>query len=168
MRSCLLKFLIFEQYDLFSLWSFFVSRLLPKENSYRHFLSTDAVPLSDFYGARNLIIALVLKTSCAIQISLVRNNLEIENTPDTVPFNCRKAADYNPEPLLLPRVLLSLWALLPLPHAGHGPGPPLPASQLPQSPQVCQAQCCGSGMCIPNPNFFHPGFRICIKDIKYF
>ncbi len=92
----------------------------------------------------------------------------IENTPDTVLFICRKAANYNPEPLLLPRVLLSLWALLPLPHAGHGPGPPLPASQLPQSPQVSQTQCCGSGMFIPDPNFFHPGSRICIKEVKYF
>ncbi len=29
-------------------------------------------------------------------------------------------------------------------------------------------QCCGSGCFIPDPNFFHPGFRIRIKEFKYF
>jgi hypothetical protein len=29
-------------------------------------------------------------------------------------------------------------------------------------------QCCGSGMFIPDPNFFHPGSRIRIKEFKYF
>ncbi len=31
-------------------------------------------------------------------------------------------------------------------------------------------QCCGSGMYIriPDPNFFHPGSQICIKEFKYF
>ena len=29
-------------------------------------------------------------------------------------------------------------------------------------------QCCGSGMFIPDPTFFHPGSRILIKEFKYF
>jgi hypothetical protein len=29
-------------------------------------------------------------------------------------------------------------------------------------------QCCGSGMLIPDPNFFHPGSRIRIIEFKYF
>ncbi len=29
-------------------------------------------------------------------------------------------------------------------------------------------QCCGSGMFIPDPNFFHPGSRIRIKEFRYF
>ncbi len=29
-------------------------------------------------------------------------------------------------------------------------------------------QCCESEMFIPDPNFFHPGFRIRIKEFKYF
>jgi hypothetical protein len=29
-------------------------------------------------------------------------------------------------------------------------------------------QCCGSGINIPDPNFFLPGSRICIKEFKYF
>ena len=29
-------------------------------------------------------------------------------------------------------------------------------------------QCCGSGMFIPDPNFFHPGSRICVQEFKYF
>ncbi len=28
--------------------------------------------------------------------------------------------------------------------------------------------CCGPGMLIPDPNFFHPGYRIRIKEFKYF
>jgi hypothetical protein len=29
-------------------------------------------------------------------------------------------------------------------------------------------QCCGSGMFIPDPTFFHPRSRILIKEFKYF
>ncbi len=29
-------------------------------------------------------------------------------------------------------------------------------------------QCCGSGIFIPDPNFFHPGSRIRIKEFKFF
>jgi hypothetical protein len=29
-------------------------------------------------------------------------------------------------------------------------------------------ECCGSGMVIPEANFFLPGSRICIKEFKYF
>jgi hypothetical protein len=34
--------------------------------------------------------------------------------------------------------------------------------------EVCSCdQRCGSGMFIPDPNFFHPGFRNRIKEFKY-
>jgi hypothetical protein len=34
-------------------------------------------------------------------------------------------------------------------------------------PQFFFKQCCGSGMFIPDPNFFPPGSRIPIKELKY-
>jgi hypothetical protein len=34
--------------------------------------------------------------------------------------------------------------------------------------QNSRNQCCGSGMFIPDPIFFHPGSRIRIKEFKYF
>jgi hypothetical protein len=40
--------------------------------------------------------------------------------------------------------------------------------------KICQlrnmyfARCCGSRMFIPDPNFFHPGSRIRLKELKYF
>jgi hypothetical protein len=33
---------------------------------------------------------------------------------------------------------------------------------------LASKQCCGSGMFIPDPNFFHPRSRIRIKEFKYF
>jgi hypothetical protein len=34
--------------------------------------------------------------------------------------------------------------------------------------RTLEQQCCGSGMFIPDPDFFHPGTRIRIKKFKYF
>ncbi len=64
---------------------------------------------------------------------------------------------------------------LPPPHAGGVRGPCL--HPLPSPPHIkvvgSSCQCCGSGMFIPDPTFFHPGSKFCpsrirIKEFKYF